>query len=491
LRDALREGHRRVVLQAPTGSGKTILAAGAIDSALSKGKRVVFTVPALELIDQTVTRLFEQGITDVGVIQGKHPMEDWSKPVQVASVQTLMNRERPETDLWMIDECHVFFKYYETLFAEATQPIIGLSATPWTKGLGKWYSKLVVAATMRELQTTINPATDAPYLVTESVLAPTHIDLGDVKTVAGDYHQGQLADKMNRPDLIGDIVRTWQKEGQGRSTIMFGVDRAHAKSTQKAFENAGIPCGYIDGFSDRTARRAVRDSFERGGIKVVCSIGCLTTGVDWDVRCIILARPTKSEMLFVQMIGRGLRPAEAKEDCLILDHTDTYQRLGFAADIHHGKLHDGKTRGPVEAERKIKLPVECKGRFEGEPCGRIKQPGEHMCNRCGFAPERVNGITFADGELGAMEHGARADRAAQADFYAQLKWIAKAKDYKPGWTEHKFKAKFKEFPPKSWRSVIKPMPPGREVNGWVQHMAIRYRHSTRKGDLLAGSWEGR
>ena len=285
---------------------------------------------------------------EVGVIQGKHPLEDWSKPVQVASVQTLMRRDLPETDLWIVDECHILFDFYiKELFPSVKAPIIGLSATPWTKGLGKLFSKLVIPTTMRALQEAINPATGSPFLVTENVLAPVEMDLGDVKTVAGDYHKGQLAEKMNRPTLIGDIVATWQREGEGRSTIMFGVDRAHAMATHQQFLRAGISSGYVDGFSDRATRQAVRECFERGDIKVVCSIGCLTTGVDWDVRCIILARPTKSEMLFVQMIGRGMRPAEGKEDLKVLDHTSTYQRLGFAADITHGALHDGTPRPKI------------------------------------------------------------------------------------------------------------------------------------------------
>ena len=481
LRDALRRGRKRVMLQAPTGSGKTVLAAGAIDAALAKGKTVCFTVPALELIDQTVMRLAENGIDRVGVIQAQHPKTNPLMPVQVASVQTLLNRERPEVDFWVIDEAHIWFQaYYEKLFAEIRQPIIGLSATPWTRGLGKWYEELVVPATMRELQEAINPATGVPFLVKETVLAPTHVDLGDVKTVGGDYHQGQLGEKMNKPDLVGDLVKTWIAHGQGRSTLMFGVDRAHAKATQEQFKAAGINASYVDGFSNRDSRRAVRETFERGDVKVVCSVGCLTTGVDWDVRAIILARPTKSEILFVQMIGRGMRPAEAKEDVLILDHTDTYQRLGFAADVHHGELHDG-ARTRLMPQQKMRLPIQCQGKMpDGEPCLRIKPAGEHMCSRCGFAPERQNRIIFADGELGALNTGRAAGLDERMVWYAQLLGIVRDKKYHPGWAAHKFKAKFGDWPPTHWRHSVKPRPASGEVWGYIRHLDIKRRHGQRK-----------
>jgi superfamily II DNA or RNA helicase len=155
---------------------------------------------------------------------------------------------------------------------------------------------------------------------------------------------------MDRPELVADVVETWIKRGENRSTLCFAVDRAHAKNLQQQFESAGIRCGYIDAYTDSEERERIADLFHDGTYRVVCNVGCLTTGVDWDVRCIILARPTKSEMLFTQIIGRGLRTADGKDDCLILDHSETHLRLGFVTDIHHESLDEG--RGTVEARAK-------------------------------------------------------------------------------------------------------------------------------------------
>ena len=134
LRQSLGSGKRRPVLQAPTGFGKTLLAAAIIEGALAKNKRVIFTVPALELVEQTVRAFWNDGIRDVGVIQAWNPMTDWSRPVQVASVQTLQRRPIPEADFVIIDECHRWFDFYTAWMAN---PAIhwtvcdALDAGPW------------------------------------------------------------------------------------------------------------------------------------------------------------------------------------------------------------------------------------------------------------------------------------------------------------------------------------------------------------------------
>jgi len=109
LRSAVAEGERRICIQAPTGWGKTLFSASMVEKAREKKKRLIFTVPAVSLVDQTVEMFYHQGIYDVGVIQAHHEMTDWSKPVQIASVQTLMKRNIPDADIVLIDECHRWF----------------------------------------------------------------------------------------------------------------------------------------------------------------------------------------------------------------------------------------------------------------------------------------------------------------------------------------------------------------------------------------------
>jgi DNA repair protein RadD len=354
LRQAYTDGARRIMLQIATGGGKTLVASTIAAGLNAVGLRVLFVVPAIELVDQTVMKFWDAGIHDVGVMQADHAMTNATKSVQIASVQTLMRRELPPADLVFLDEAHRDFAYVRRwMLAEEWRdvPFIGLSATPWTKGLGAYYDAFIIGGTAQTLIT-------EGYLCPFKVFAPAHPDLKGVRTVAGDYDEGDLAEVMDRPPLIADVVDEWHKRAAGRPTLVFAVNRAHAEHLAERFREHGVSTGYVDCFTPEAERVALRRQFASGEMRVVCNVGVLTTGVDWDVRCIVLARPTKSEMLFVQMIGRGLRVAEGKSHCIILDHSDSTLRLGFATDIHHDALDNGRSRQTLKRDR-ARLPKEC------------------------------------------------------------------------------------------------------------------------------------
>jgi DNA repair protein RadD len=462
LRQSLASGSKRPVLQAPTGSGKTILAAAIIEMALAKGKRVLFCVPQLSLIDQTVERLGEEGVHQVGVIQAQHPGTDASQPVQVCSLQTLKNRKLPEADLVIVDECHVMFDFYAKWMALPEWqrvPFIGLTATPWTRGLGKLYDDLLIPTTTAEL-------IEKDFLSPFKVYAPSHPDLRGVKTVAGDYHEGQLSEVMSEAKLTADIVKTWLEKGEDRPTLAFCVDRAHAKKLTEQFEAAGVSCGYVDAFTTRLERKEIADKFRSRLYQVVCSVGTLTTGIDWDVRCIILARPTKSEILYVQIIGRGLRTALGKTECLILDHSDSTLRLGFVTDIHHESLDDGSARqsGAGQKEKEEPKPKECPA------CHVLKAPKVHACPNCGFAPAKQPTVETRDGELVELRR-CKVDIGTKQEVYSGLLWIASTRGYKDGWVANQYRQAFGVWPA---RLVDRPMVPSNQLQSWVTSQQIRY-----------------
>lgn len=473
LRQSLAWGNRRPMLAMPTGAGKTLLAAAIVDGALRKGKSVTFCVPALSLVDQTVEAFWNEGIRDVGVIQGKHERTAAFRPVQVASVQTLMRRDLPDSDVVVIDEAHRWFEFYgEWMAKEDWQriPFIGLSATPWTKGLGKHFDNLLIPTTMNELM-------DAGFLTRFRVFAPSHPDLSEVRTVAGDYHEGDLAETMNKPKLVADVVETWRRLGEDRQTFVFGVDRAHAKQLQDRFNEAGIPAAYVDAFTDSDERTEIRKKFHNGGYKVVCNVGTMTTGVDWDVRCVVLARPTKSEMLYLQIIGRGLRPADGKQDCLIIDHSDTTLNLGFVTDIHHAKLDDGKGRGKQERQRKAPQPKECPS------CSFLKPAKVHACPSCGFAPQMQASIACDDGEIDTLTaEKVRANAEMKRRFYAELAGYAALHDKSDKWVLANFRAKFDEWP---YRREVEPATPSPETLSWIKSRQIAWAKSRQKGERAA------
>ncbi|MBO6512143.1 MAG: DEAD/DEAH box helicase [Roseibium sp.] len=465
LRASLGSGKRRPVLQLPTGAGKTVIGCAVVSGALAKGNRVGFVVPAISLIDQTVRAFHREGITDVGVVQADHELTNPHAPVQVCSIQTLQRRAYPGADVVLVDECHKLFKAQTEWMADERWrkvPFVGLSATPWTSGLGKHYDDLLVATTTQEL-------IDQGYLSPFRVFGPASPDLTGVKTVAGDYHEGQLAEAMDKPDLTADIVSTWTRLGENRPTLVFAVNRAHARHIQADFERAGVPCGYVDAHTTIEEREDIRQQFHDGRLKVVSSVGCLTTGVDWDVRCIVLARPTQSDMLFVQMIGRGLRTADGKGDCLILDHSDTHQRLGVVTDVGRSKLCTGKEKKSSGGtrEKRQKLPSVCSS------CSFIKPAGVHECPSCGFAPKHIEGVAVADGELTQI-----GGKTAQVPIEEKRRWYAELLGYQqlhnknPKFAVANYKNKFGVWPDR--KHDVEPREPSPEVLSYLKSRQIAW-----------------
>lgn len=460
LKKSISEGHRRPLVQAPTGFGKTVLGAAMVEGALQKGNRVMFVVPAISLIDQTVQSFYSEGITEIGVIQANHELTDYTKPVQVASVQTLSRRNvsrLPDCQVVIVDEAHRWFKFYEEWFQQWNAVLfVGLSATPWTKGLGKHYDDLIIASTTEDL-------IDAGYLSDFRVYAPTHPDLSKVRTVAGDYHEGDLAKVMGEADIVSGVVSFWLQKAENRPTLVFAVDRAHAKKLQNDFLGSGVSAEYIDAYTPLSDREVIAKRFREGEVQVVCNVGCLTTGIDWDVRCIVLARPTKSEMLFVQMIGRGLRTADGKDHCLILDHSDTHLRLGFVTDIIHHALNMGKHGESKARDKEEPLPKEC------PKCHFLKAPKVHECPNCGFKPQKQSSVQEGSGELAELKRKKRLNDAVPVEekerFYGELKWYELDRGYKRGWAAHQYRAKFGVWPSKYKNCPL--VPASRETREWI------------------------
>ena len=477
LRAHLAEKRMRPMLQVPTGGGKTFISAMIIQSALERRNRVIFVVPAISLVDQTVEAFWQEGIRDVGVIQGDHPQRDFSRPVQVASIQTLQARGVrciPDARLVIIDEAHKHFEF-TTEWMNATEwekvPFIGLSATPWAKGLGKHYDSLIVGETVQGL---IDKGVLCPF----RVFAPDTPDLSGVKVVKGELEEKGHAAAMD--PLVGNIVANWLEHGNDEPTLCFAVNRAHARKLHERFTEAGVGCAYVDAFTKITERKAIQSQLDRGEVRVVVNIGTLTTGVDWDVRCIILARHVRSEMLFVQIIGRGLRTAPGKLNCRIFDHSGTSQKLGFVTDIHHDSLCDGKKKqggGRKEEKSPEALPKECTS------CRFLKPAKVAECPNCGFKPQRQTDIVEAEGELREMASKGKAvpkrepTEAEKQQWYSGFLRIAKEKGYNDKWPLAKFQAKFKDWPNGLAKVPAEPPP---HVRGWVVSEQISWSKSQKK-----------
>lgn len=463
LHDSLAKGYRHVVLQLPTGAGKTLIAAHIIRSALRKGRRVLFVVAVITLVDKTIRDFEAEGIEDIGVMQGNHPRTSPLARVQIASVQTLAVRGIPKVDLIIVDECHIRSKNIENYLLEPSSPhAIGLSATPWAKGMGKIWGDLVVVTSTAAL---IEAGTLSRFLV----YAPDVPDLSGVRCRLGDYANAQLAKVMGQATLVGSVVQTWLEKADDRPTLVFAVNRAHAAQLSLEFERHGIATAYVDGETDSIERRLIFDRFAAGEIRVICSVRTLTTGVDLPVSCIVDAAPTKSEILHVQKIGRGLRVNPGTEDCLILDHAGNALRLGLVTDIYHQELDAGShRRSKRSSERGEKLPTPCNA------C-EVLHTGD-ICPGCGHERERPSGVTCADGKLVAINKTGRERAVSQQDFWSMALWLDAEREKGGRLAKSLFKERFG-----TWPSGLRdmPMPADQAFLNYEKSRRIAYAHGKR------------
>lgn len=464
IRSSLAGGNRRIVCAMPTGAGKTRTAAEIVNGALAKGNRVAFTVPAISLVDQTVSAFEEEGISTIGVMQASHHRTNASQPVQVVSVQTMARRDRPDADFVIVDEAHIRSEaLHAWMEAEPNKIFIGLSATPWARGMADHWQDLVIPTDVREL-------IDLGFLSPFKVFAPSHPDLSGVKIVAGDYHEGQLGEVMG--GLVADVVETWLRRGIGLPTLVFAVNLAHARQLVEQFADYGVRMGYCDAHTDLVERKILFSQMARGEIQGIVNVGTLTTGVDADVRCIVMARPTRSEMLFVQCIGRGLRTAPGKDHCLILDHADNHARLGFVTDIRHEKLLAGSDKKPATRKEKGEpMPKECGA------CGALKPPRVAECPCCGFKPERQSEVDVEEGELVEITNGRKATKADKQEFWSMALFVDAQRGKGGKLAKALYRSKFGVWPQGLMHT---PIPPSGEFLSYERSRRIAYAKSKQR-----------
>jgi DNA repair protein RadD len=288
---------------------------------------------------------------------------------------------------------------------------------------------------------------------------------------------------MQEGELTADIVRTYQNKWNKGKTFVFGVDRAHAQQLQKRFIEAGVKAGYQDSYTKINERKKLKEQFHNGEIDVLTNVGTLTTGVDYDVRCLILARPTKSDSLFQQIIGRALRIAEGKEYAMILDHSDTTSRLGFITDVEARypvlSMGDKKTKSRSSPE---KLPKEC------IKCGALRAKGS-ICPNCGFEAKVVSDRIENDGQLfeitkdgmlvaprksGGAENWSLAQKII---FMSELKAFALEKGRQMGWIKHAYKRKFGVWPYGSLNDCIPANEVGTYTRSYCKSLDIAWYNS--------------
>ncbi|MBU5787653.1 DEAD/DEAH box helicase family protein [Pseudomonas aeruginosa] len=468
------DGDRLFLLGDFTVTHNTTIASAMKIGACAKGKRAFFIVDSLELVDQAAKRFYEDGL-EVGVIQGDHSWTDYSKPIQVCTIQTLRSRwkdlaDHLKPDLVVIDEAHVLHKMHKEIIAECVErkiPVVGLSATPFRKGLGQIFGRLVVTASLSDL-------TQQGYLVPAECYAPHIPDMKGVKTTAdGDWAEDALAEVMGSAKIMGDVVTNWIMHAKDRQTVVFACNVAHSRELARQFNTAGILAAHVDGYMDEQERAKIIKNFRHGSIRVLCNVAVLTKGFDApETSCVVLARPTKSLMMHYQMMGRGLRPAEGKSDCIIIDHAGNCLRNGVPTeplpaemDMGAGKNSDRRVR---DAEKSERLPRPC------PKCQRLFSTS--ICPACGFKPEPHEDVEWRDGKLvkiGEGESKRKTFSTAEKEFiFAQFLGYAQQHGHNPGWAWHKCR-EYCGSAPRDTKSIA-PRHPTPEIEKWIRHINIKW-----------------
>jgi len=470
---------RRIVIYGATGSGKTMIGMAMIRGAMAKGKRIAFIANRIGLVRQASEQLSKAGI-DHGIIQGQNT-DGVHKPCVVCSIQTLARRGLPPCDVIIIDECHGVpgsKDYRSLIFSNGNQIIVGLTATPFAKGMAKPYPELggeplfeamVVSATIREL-------IDAKHLVDCDIYAPSDPDLTGVKTKRNefgeeDYVDADLGKAMDKPALIGDIISHWKRIGNDRATVVFASSIAHSKHIAEQFNAAGVVAEHIDCYTDDEERKAIMKRVSAHQTRVISNVGILTEGWDFPAcEVMILARSTKSLTRWIQMVGRILRPSEGKIKGIVLDHSGSAEHLGYPTDDLPLELDDGKPK--IASEKKERLPKKCPS------CSFMKPVGTHVCPNCGFAPTAVSEVETIAGELKLVTRKVGFTMDDKRDIYSALLGYAREKKLKDGWCYHKYEKIVGCYP--TGTRTAQPGPMVQIVKSHLIHDQIAYRERMKK-----------
>lgn len=391
MRDAVRSGAKNVLVCAPTGSGKTIFACHVIKQALLRGKRAAFVADRLSLIDQTSRVFTEQGI-DHGIIQADHWQYYPWKPVQVCSQQTLSRREWPETDLIVVDEAHTVTKTVKERISKRDCVTLGLTATPFTKGLGKLYDALVNVTTTTAL-------IDDGILAKYRIFAATEPDMTGVKVVAGEWEEKETSSRAL--EVVGDVVSEYLRHGEGKKFICSAVDVAHVEELHRQFMAAGVQCATYTYRDDDDVRRAIVEEFRKADsyIRGLITVTAASKGFDVpDIGVVIMARPLRKSLAeHIQFFGRGLRAHDGKDFCLVLDHSGNSARFWNDwtefFDVGATELDDGRKR------EKPKKSEDAEDKFVKCPSCAHLHPPRPSCPSCGHEYPRKRSVVHAPGTL--------------------------------------------------------------------------------------------
>jgi len=417
-----------ILLTAPTGWGKTVAFCWMAKHCSSIGQSVVILAHRKELIQQISRTLRSFNVTHGIVSAGDRYVKGLS--VYVASVQTLARRMREfsHPDIAIIDEAHHAVRnttWGKILSAWQNTSRFGVTATPQRlsgEGLDELFNELIFAPTVSDLMA-------SGILAKYRIFAPSQIDTRRFSVRAGDFNREELSDALNRPMIVGSAVDHYRRLAHGKRAIVFCVSIQHAVSTANAFRDAGYPSESIDGSMDPVRRFQLIEKFRSGEVKILTSCDLVSEGFDLPaIEVAILLRPTMSLALYLQQVGRALRPYPGKDYALILDHAGNTMRHGFPDDEREWSLQGMERKRSNDSEQSINV------RLCGQCFAACRAPVS-TCPHCGYVwPLKPRQIEEADGELQEidrmrMRHITRMEQGRATDMHALIE-LGKKRGYR-------------------------------------------------------------
>jgi len=441
-RNAFGIKKKSVLLVMPTGAGKTVVFSQIAKSAVEKNNNVLILVHRRELVTQASKKLAAINV-DHGIIAAKFKPTD--APIQIASVQTLVRRLDTTNfvpSLIIIDEAHhAVAGSWEKILNHYPKAIrLGVTATPCRldgRGLKEFFDDLILGPTIPEL-------VEQGYLSPHRVFAaPKPVSLDGLKTRAGDFAKDELSERMKEYVIKGDTIEHWRKHANGVPSVAFCCDILHAEAVVERFNDSGINAGIITGEMKNDDRDQVINDLSNGSIQVLVSVDVISEGFDLPIiGCAILLRPTKSEGLYLQQVGRILRPQKDKV-AIVLDHVNSTRDHGFVDDVRNWSLN-AKRKSKRENQQAPSVTV-C------ENCFATYRP-QRICPCCGFEKEIARRkIRFEEAELielkreevrlNAEEKTQRNTEYKNAKTLQDFLDIAERRGYKKGWAYFALKNK--------------------------------------------------
>ncbi len=369
------KGCKSILITSPTGSGKTCLTANMLATSASRDMASAFVVHRRELIKQSTKTFSDAGVRH-GIIAANFP-EDPRHLIQVAGVQTLANRlariKKPRLFVW--DECHhVAAAGWSKIFDAYPDAFhIGLTATPERldgTGLGKWFKEMVRGPEVRWL-------IDNNYLSDYKIYAPHTVSLHGVHTRMGDYNKTEAAEAVDKPTITGDAISHYQRLAPGKRAVVFAVSIQHSMHVVEQFKASGIKAVHVDGETPEHLRDMAIESFAEGRTQVLSNVDLFGEGFDLPaIEAAILLRPTQSLGLYLQQVGRTLRPSPGKSHAIILDHVGNCARHGLPDEQRAWSL-EGRPKTRAKDLDHVAVKVCPK-------CFAAQLPGKLACQYCGY-----------------------------------------------------------------------------------------------------------